>query len=167
MTISTLIFRLTTMANSSSNGSSNGRSSSSTATSSRRSSGGSSSGSRSSRSSSGRGGSSRSSSSRSSRGGSSSGSRSSNSGFSLGRSVVGPIKRSNWTPYVLGAIGLGALIYGISQISAVRSFVSPSSSDFESGAYGSDFSSDMDDSIEFEEDVRVIGSDLNSVSRSM
>lgn len=165
MTISTLIFRLTTMANSSSNGSSNGRSSSSTTASSRRSSGGSSSGSRSSRSSSGRGGSSRS--SRSSRGGSSSGSRSSNSGFSLGRSVVGPIKRSNWTPYVLGAIGLGALIYGISQISAVRSFVSPSSSDFESGAYGSDFSSDMDDSIEFEEDVRVIGSDLNSVSRSM
>ncbi|HET6513347.1 MAG TPA: hypothetical protein VFH43_14240 [Candidatus Kapabacteria bacterium] len=147
------------MANSSSNGSSSsstGRSSGSSST--RRASG-----TRSSRSTSGRSGSPRgsSSSSRSTRGGS----RSSNSGFSLGRSVVGPIRRSDWTPYVLGAIGLGVLIYGVSQISAVRSLVSPST-DF-TGGYDSDFSSDMDDSIDFDEDVRVIGSDLNSVSRAM
>jgi hypothetical protein len=73
------------------------------------------------------------------------------------------VSRSSWMPYALGAVGIGVLIYGLSRVSAIRSFVSPSTDLFD----GDDIASDLDDSMGFDEDVRVIGSDVSSFNRAM
>lgn len=69
-------------------------------------------------------------------------------------------------PYALGAVGLGLAVYGLSRISAVRSFVSPIGDSVSDLFSGSDMDSDFEDSFGFEEDVRVLDGDTNSLTRS-
>lgn len=70
-------------------------------------------------------------------------------------------------PYALGAVGLGLAIYGLSRISAVRSFVSPIGDSMSDLFSGSDMTSDYDGSFGFDEEVSVLDGDVNSVNRSM
>jgi hypothetical protein len=70
-------------------------------------------------------------------------------------------------PYALGAIGIGAIVYGLSRISAVRSVISSGYEGVSDMFGGNDIASDLEDSFGFDEDVRVISNDLNELNRAM
>jgi hypothetical protein len=77
------------------------------------------------------------------------------------------VSRSSWLPYALGAIGIGAIVYGLSRIGMVRSIVS-SGYDSVTDMFGSnDVASDLEDSFSFDEDVRVLKNDLNALDRAL
>jgi hypothetical protein len=90
---------------------------------------------------------------------------------SINRSVLLPVSRtvssSSWLPYALGAIGIGAIVYGLSRISVVRDVVSSGYDGVSDMFGGNDIASDLEDSFGFDEDVRVLENDLNSLKRSM
>lgn len=78
------------------------------------------------------------------------------------------ISRSSYTPWILGGLAVGSLIYGLSRISVVRSFTSSAADsigDVFSGS--SDAMSDLEDSFGFEEDIRTVSSDLGALNRAM
>jgi hypothetical protein len=70
-------------------------------------------------------------------------------------------------PYALGAIGIGAIVYGLSRISAVRDVISSGYDGVSDMFGGNDIASDLEDSFGFDEDVRVLKNDLSELNRTL
>lgn len=89
----------------------------------------------------------------------------------INRSVITPvtrsISRSRWMPWALGAVGLGALIYGLSRIRYVRDLAAPIGDTISSTFGRSSMEADIEDSFGFEEDARVLSNDFNTGTRGI